>query len=76
MNETDDTIIEMKSERERPQGLYEAQTQRVAALVAEIILAYRHRDYKHLAKLGNRLATDGVIAQALSGEAPPERKAG
>ncbi len=76
MDETEDTIIAMKSERERPKGLVEAQAQRIAALVAEINLAYRHRDYKHLAKLGNRLATDGVIAQALSGEAPPERKAG
>ncbi len=76
MNETDGKIIAMKSETERPKGLCEAHAQRIAALVAEINLAYRHRDYKHLAKLGNRLATDGVIAQALSGEAPLERKAG
>ncbi len=76
MGETEDTIIAMKSERDGPEARCEAQAQRIAALVAEINLAYRHRDYKHLAKLGNRLATDGVIAQALSGEAPPERKAG
>lgn len=51
---------------ERQQLRYEDQVGRVASLIDEIARAYQARDFLRLTQLGNRLATDSVIAGALA----------
>ncbi len=46
-------------------ALYEAQAERIAVLLAEMEQAFAAEDFGRLAHLGNRLATDSVIARAL-----------
>jgi hypothetical protein len=47
---------------------YGEQVGRVGSLVEEIKRAYEARDFARLTQLGNRLATDSVIAGALAKE--------
>ena len=54
-----------------PRLSYEAQIERVEELIVQIDQAYQERDFPRLIRLANRLATDGVIAGALSN---PHRK--
>ena len=45
-----------------------ATEQQIATMIDEIIWAYRRRDFDELSDLGNRLATQSVIAKALQGD--------
>ncbi len=49
-----------------PRLSYEAQIERVEELIVQIDQAFQARDFPRLIRLANRLATDGVIAGALS----------
>lgn len=49
-----------------PRLSYEMQLQRLEQIIDDIEAAYRLRDFPRLVGLANRLATDGVIAGALS----------
>lgn len=49
-----------------PRLSYEAQIERVEELIVQIDQAFAARDFPRLIRLANRLATDGVIAGALS----------
>ncbi len=47
------------------EAVYQAQAERIAVLLAEIEQAFAVEDFGRLAHLGNRLATDSIIARAL-----------
>ena len=49
-----------------PRLSYDAQLERLGQLIEDIDEAYQVRDFPRLIRLANRLATDGVIAGALS----------
>ena len=55
---------------------YKAQVGRVANLVEEIRRAHDAHDFVKLVQLGNRLATDSVIAGALARDESERRKDG
>lgn len=55
---------------------YRDQVERVAGLIDDIERAFEARDFGRLIQLGNRLATDSVIAGALAKSELEERPNG
>jgi len=62
--------VEMRRMTKQRHPGFEAHAERIATLVEEINKALGAGDFNRLANLGNRLATDGVIADALRGRRP------
>ena len=75
MSKTSPVVVAMADEQARRDKVYPAQSLRLAKLVAEINRAMEIRDYARLVDLGNRLATDAIIAQALEGSDRKAREA-
>ena len=65
MTRSSPVVVRLPEARRSPESRIKGQAERIAALLGEIEQAFRAEDFGRLAQLGNRLATDSVIAQAL-----------